>query len=144
MLVNRQRLGKIIRKVEHTGYMLDAELSLMNAILKPMKAHVYALRQLGDDGAMSETDGKFVVAQDRGWWLRVAKVAEDATLFGGNFCGGKEAPVFGLLDRGANDGDTVGAARDGCVDKGGHVEAAQIVVGTTDATRFGSRQIGGI
>ncbi len=58
----------------------------MDATLKPMKAHVYALRQLGDDGAMSETDDKFVVAQDRGWWLGVAKVAEDATLFGGNFC----------------------------------------------------------
>jgi hypothetical protein len=99
--------------------MLDVELSLMDAILKPMKSHVYALRQQGEDGAMCETDGKLVVAQDRGWWLGVAKVAEDATLFGGNFGCGKEAAVFGLLYRGTNDGDPVGAARDGWLMKVG-------------------------
>ena len=106
-----------------------------------MKAHVYAFRQLGSDCAISQTDGKFVVAQDRGWWLGVAKVAEDATLFGGNFGGGKEAPVFGLLDRGTNNRDTIRAARDGGVDEGGRVVAAEIVEGATDATRLGPRQV---
>jgi hypothetical protein len=109
-----------------------------------MKAHVYAFRQLGSDCAISQTDGKFVVAQDRGWRLGVAEVAEDATLFGGNFGGGKEAPVFGLLDRGTDDGDTVRAARDGSVDEGEQVVEAEIVVGTTDAARFWARQIRGV
>ncbi len=77
---------------------------------------------------MSKTNGKFVVAKDCGWWLGVAKVAENATLLGGNFGGGKEAPVFGLLDRGTNDRDTVRAARDGGVDESGRVVAAEIVV----------------
>ena len=76
---------------------------------------------------MGETDGKLVVAQDRGWWLGVAEVAEDATLFSGNFGGGKEAPVFGLLDRGTDNGDTVRAARDGSIDEGGQVVAAEVV-----------------
>jgi hypothetical protein len=124
--------------------MLDAELSLTDAVLKPMKAHVYAFRQLGGDGAVSQTDGKFVVAQDCGWRLGVAEVAEDATLLGCNFGGGKEAPVFGLLDRGTDDGDTVRAARDGSVDEGGQVVAAEIVIGATDAARFWARQIGGV
>ncbi len=144
VLVYRQRLGEIVRKVEDTRNMLNAELVLMDVVLKPMKPHVYAFRQLGGDGAMSKTDGKFVVAQDRGWWLGVAKVAEDATLFRGNFGGDKEAPIFGLLDRGTNYRDTVRAARDGGVDESGRVEAAEVVVGTTDAARFGSRQIRGI
>ena len=141
VLLYRQRLGEKVRNVEDTGNMLDAELVLTEAVLKPMKTHVFAFRQLWGDGAMSKTDGKFVVAQDRGWWLGVGKVAEDATLFGGSFGGGKEAPVFGLLNRGTNDRDTVRAARDGGVDEGGRVEAAEVVVGTTDAARFGSRQI---
>ncbi len=126
MLVDRQRLGEIVRKVEHTGNMLNAELSLTDAVLKSMKAHVYAFRQLWGDGTMSKTDSKFVVAQDCGWRLGVAKVAEDATLFGGNFGGGKEAPVFGLLDRGTNVGDTVRAARDGGVDESRRVVADEM------------------
>ena len=110
MLVDRQRLGEVVGYVYHTGNMLDAELALADAVPQPMKAHVYALRQFRGDGVVSEPDGKFIVTQDGGGRLRVAEIVEDAPLFEGDFGGGKKTPVFGLLDRRTDDGDTVRAA----------------------------------
>jgi hypothetical protein len=89
MLVDRQRLGEVVGYVEHTGNMLDAELSLADAVPQPMKAHVYALRQFRGDCVMSEPDGKFIVTQDGGRRLRVAEIVENAPLFEGDFGGGK-------------------------------------------------------
>ena len=61
VLVERQRFGEIVRQVQDTRNMLDAELALADAVPQPMKAHVYALRQFRGDGVMSESDGKFIV-----------------------------------------------------------------------------------
>ena len=124
--------------------MLDAELSLADAVPQPMKAHVYALRQFRGDCVISEPDGKFIVTQDGGGRLRVAEIVENTPLFEGDFGGGKKTPVFGLLDRRTDDGNTVRAAGDGSVDEGWLVVAAKGVVRATDAARFRAREIGRI
>ncbi len=78
---------------------------------------------------MSQTDSELVVAQNGRRGLGVTQVVENAALFEGDFGGSKETSVFGLLDRGTDDGNAVGAARDTGVDEGGRVETAQIVEG---------------
>ena len=88
---------------------------------------------------MSQTDSELVVAQNGRGGLGVTQVVENAALFESDFGGGKETSVFRLLDRGTDDGNAVGAARDWGVDEGGRVETAQIVVGSTNAARFGPR-----
>ncbi len=67
---------------------------------------------------LSQTYSELVVAQNGRRGLGVAQVVENAALFEGNFGGGKETPVFGLLYGGTNDGNAVGAAGNWGVDEG--------------------------
>jgi hypothetical protein len=76
---------------------------------------------------MSQTNSELIVAQNGGRELGVAEVAQNAALLDGDFGGCKEAPIFGLLYRGTNDGNAVGAAKNGGVDEGGHVVPAEVV-----------------
>jgi hypothetical protein len=82
--------------------MLNAEVSLPNSVLQPVKTHVNTFRQLWSESTMSQTDSELVIPQDGRWGLGVAQVAENAAFFEGNFGGGKETPVFCLLYRQRN------------------------------------------
>ncbi len=127
MLVDRQRLGEVIRKVVDAGNMLHTELSLADSVLEPVEKHIDTFGELRREGPVSQTDSKFVVAQNGRRGLGVAQVVQDAALFDGDFGGDKKTHVFSLLDRGTYDGNAVGTAGDWRVDEGGRVVTAQIM-----------------
>ena len=93
MLVYRQRLGEVIRKVVDAGNMLHAELPLSDAVLEPVETHIDAFGGFRREGPVSQTDSELVVAQNGRRGLGVAQVVQDAALFDGDFGGGKKTPV---------------------------------------------------
>jgi hypothetical protein len=127
VLVDRQRLGEVIRKVVYAGNMLHAELALMDSVLEPVETHIDTFGELRCEGPVSQTDSELVVAQNGRRGLGVAQVVQDAALFDDDFCGVKKTPVFSLLDRETYDGNALGAVGDGRVDEGGRVVTAQII-----------------
>ncbi len=83
MLVDRQRLGEVIRKVVYAGNMLHAELSLADSVLEPVETHIDTSGELRREGPVSQTDSECVVAQNGRRGLGVAQVVQDAALFDG-------------------------------------------------------------
>lgn len=79
MFGSRQCFGKEVGENLVTRVMLNRELTLANAITKPMKAQIDALGLALFDGVRGEADGKFIVAENGCGWLRVPEGNKDVT-----------------------------------------------------------------
>jgi hypothetical protein len=106
MASNGQSFGEEICNVQFPWHEDDPKLSLSHAVPQPMQAHVKRLRHLKADGIGRETDGDFIVAEERGWRLGVSHVLQDLAFVGGDAAGGEESRVLGLCYKRADDRDT--------------------------------------
>ena len=67
MLCAWQGLREEVSNIIGARNMLHQELQLLDPILDPMKTHVDAFRKLGNHGALCQTDGALIIAQDERW-----------------------------------------------------------------------------
>ncbi len=152
MPANGQRLYKEVCQVEDAGDEHDAKPALIDAISKPVEAHIQRLGEFRRHGAVGEPNRALIVTVYHRGRLGVPEVRQDLSLVEGDAGSGEDTGDLGLAHEGDDHRDTCGMGGDGVVDGGFGVRGeeirgaaqAHVVGGAGDKTCVGTGKVGGI